>query len=73
MRRSLTLLVVVALGLGSAANAKDTDKAAKMKMLEARRSCALLTRSEMELGKVPTTPTTASSVITSRFVATPRK
>jgi molybdopterin/thiamine biosynthesis adenylyltransferase len=32
------------------------------KMLEARRSCALLTRDEMELGKVPTTPTTASIV-----------
>jgi molybdopterin/thiamine biosynthesis adenylyltransferase len=32
------------------------------KMLEARRSCALLTRTEMEQGKVPTTPTTASVV-----------
>jgi len=32
------------------------------KMLEARRSCALLTRDEMERGKVPTTPTTASIV-----------
>jgi molybdopterin/thiamine biosynthesis adenylyltransferase len=32
------------------------------KMLEARRSCALLTRDEMEHGKVPTTPTTASVV-----------
>ncbi|QEH34191.1 putative adenylyltransferase/sulfurtransferase MoeZ [Aquisphaera giovannonii] len=32
------------------------------KMLEARRSCALLSRGEMELGKVPTTPTTASIV-----------
>ncbi|MGP0069882.1 MAG: HesA/MoeB/ThiF family protein [Isosphaeraceae bacterium] len=32
------------------------------KMLEARRSCALLSRGEMELGKVPTTPTTASVV-----------
>jgi len=32
------------------------------KMLEARRSCALLSREEMELGKVPTTPTTASIV-----------
>jgi adenylyltransferase/sulfurtransferase len=31
-------------------------------MLEARRSCALLTRGEMEQGKVPTTPTTASIV-----------
>jgi len=32
------------------------------KMLEARRSCALLTREEMEQGKVPTTPTTASVI-----------
>lgn len=32
------------------------------KMLEARRSCALLTRDEMDQGKVPTTPTTASVV-----------
>jgi adenylyltransferase/sulfurtransferase len=32
------------------------------KMLEARRSCALLSRDEMEQGKVPTTPTTASVV-----------
>lgn len=32
------------------------------KMLEARRSCALLTRSEMEHGKIPTTPTTSSVV-----------
>ncbi|MBW3543570.1 MAG: ThiF family adenylyltransferase [Planctomycetes bacterium] len=32
------------------------------KMLEARRSCALLTRDEMQEGKVPTTPTTASVV-----------
>jgi molybdopterin/thiamine biosynthesis adenylyltransferase len=32
------------------------------KMLEARRSCALLSRGEMEQGKVPTTPTTASIV-----------
>ena len=32
------------------------------KMLEARRSCALLTREEMVQGKVPTTPTTASVV-----------
>lgn len=32
------------------------------KMLEARRSCALLTREEMEHGKVPTTPTTASVI-----------
>jgi adenylyltransferase/sulfurtransferase len=32
------------------------------KMLEARRSCALLSRDEMELGKVPTTPTTASVI-----------
>lgn len=32
------------------------------KALENRRSCALLSRSEMEQGKVPTTPTTASIV-----------
>jgi adenylyltransferase/sulfurtransferase len=32
------------------------------KMLEARRSCALLTRSEMDEGKVPTTPTTSSVI-----------
>lgn len=32
------------------------------KMLNARRSCALLTRQEMQGGKVPTTPTTASVV-----------
>ena len=32
------------------------------KMLEARRSCALLSRGEMEQGKVPTTPTTASII-----------
>jgi molybdopterin/thiamine biosynthesis adenylyltransferase len=32
------------------------------KILESRRSCALLTREEMEEGKVPTTPTTASIV-----------
>jgi len=31
-------------------------------MLEARRSCALLSRDEMEQGKVPTTPTTASVI-----------
>ena len=31
-------------------------------MLAARRSCALLSRDEMEQGKVPTTPTTASVV-----------
>ena len=31
-------------------------------MLEARRSCALLTRQEMEQGKTPTTPTTASII-----------
>ena len=35
---------------------------ADWKMLEARRSCALLTREQMELGKVPTTPTTASVI-----------
>lgn len=32
------------------------------KMLEARRSCALLTREQMEDGKVPTTPTTSSVI-----------
>ena len=32
------------------------------KMLESRRSCALLSRDEMEQGKVPTTPTTASVI-----------
>lgn len=32
------------------------------KMLESRRSCALLSRAEMEQGKVPTTPTTASII-----------
>jgi molybdopterin/thiamine biosynthesis adenylyltransferase len=32
------------------------------KMLAARRSCALLSRDEMELGRVPTTPTTASVI-----------
>ena len=32
------------------------------KMLEARRSCALLTREEMQQGKVPTTPTTSSVI-----------
>lgn len=32
------------------------------KMLEARRSCALLSREEMAQGKVPTTPTTASVI-----------
>ena len=32
------------------------------KMLEARRSCSLLTREEMEQGRVPTTPTTSSVV-----------
>jgi molybdopterin/thiamine biosynthesis adenylyltransferase len=32
------------------------------KMLEARRSCALLSRGDMEQGKVPTTPTTAAVV-----------
>ena len=35
---------------------------ADWKMLEARRSCALLRRDEMEQGKVPTTPTTASVI-----------
>lgn len=32
------------------------------KMLESRRSCALLSREEMEQGKVPTTPTTAAVI-----------
>ncbi len=32
------------------------------KMLEARRSCALLTREQMAAGKVPTTPTTGSII-----------
>src|SRR5262249_42753272 len=32
------------------------------KMLEARRSCALLSRQELEEGKVPTTPTTAAVI-----------
>lgn len=32
------------------------------RMLEARRSCALLSRDEMEQGKVPTTPTTGSVI-----------
>ena len=32
------------------------------KMLDARRSCALLTRDEMQDGKVPTTPTTSSII-----------
>jgi adenylyltransferase/sulfurtransferase len=32
------------------------------KMLEARRSCALLSRRDMEEGKVPTTPTTSSVI-----------
>jgi adenylyltransferase/sulfurtransferase len=35
---------------------------ADWKMLGARRSCALLTRADMEAGKVPTTPTTASII-----------
>ncbi len=35
---------------------------ADWKELDARRSCALLTRAEMERGKVPTTPTTASVI-----------
>ncbi|HUG89886.1 MAG TPA: ThiF family adenylyltransferase, partial [Planctomycetaceae bacterium] len=39
-----------------------TMNATDWKMLEARRSCALLTRDEMAEGKVPTTPTTASIV-----------
>jgi adenylyltransferase/sulfurtransferase len=32
------------------------------KMLAARRSCALLSRDEMEMGRVPTTPTTSSVI-----------
>jgi adenylyltransferase/sulfurtransferase len=32
------------------------------KMLAARRSCALLTRNEVEMGRVPTTPTTSSVI-----------
>ncbi len=32
------------------------------KMLAARRSCALLSRDEMEIGRVPTTPTTSSVI-----------
>ncbi len=32
------------------------------KMLEAKRSCALLSRDEMDQGKVPTTPTTSSVI-----------
>src|SRR5262249_8302685 len=39
-----------------------TMSAVDWKMLEARRSCALLSRAELEEGKVPTTPTTASVV-----------
>ena len=39
-----------------------TMNATDWKMLEARRSCALLSRDEMEHGKVPTTPTTASVI-----------
>lgn len=39
-----------------------TMNATDWKMLEARRSCALLTRDQMVEGKVPTTPTTASVV-----------
>jgi adenylyltransferase/sulfurtransferase len=35
---------------------------ADWRMLEARRSCALLSRDEMEQGKVPTTPTTSSVI-----------
>ena len=39
-----------------------TMSATDWKMLENRRSCALLTREQMLSGKVPTTPTTASIV-----------
>jgi adenylyltransferase/sulfurtransferase len=39
-----------------------TMNATDWKMLESRRSCALLTRSQMQEGKVPTTPTIASLI-----------
>ena len=39
-----------------------TMNATDWKMLEARRSCALLTREEMEHAKTPTTPTTGSII-----------
>jgi molybdopterin/thiamine biosynthesis adenylyltransferase len=39
-----------------------TMSAVDWKILESRRSCALLTRDEMQEGKVPTTPTTASII-----------
>ena len=39
-----------------------TMTAIDWEMLEARRSCALLTREQMQDGKVPTTPTTSSVV-----------
>ena len=39
-----------------------TMSAVDWQMLEARRSCALLTRQEMEQGKTPTTPTTAAVI-----------
>ncbi|MEQ9379798.1 MAG: ThiF family adenylyltransferase [Pirellulales bacterium] len=39
-----------------------TMSATDWKMLESRRSCALLSRDEMEQGKVPTTPTTSSVI-----------
>lgn len=39
-----------------------TMNATDWKMLEARRSCALLSRQDLGAGKVPTTPTTASVI-----------
>src|SRR5579862_1441318 len=39
-----------------------TMSAVDWKMLESRRSCALLTREQLNEGKVPTTPTTASII-----------
>jgi adenylyltransferase/sulfurtransferase len=39
-----------------------TMSAVDWQILDERRSCALLTRSQMEEGKVPTTPTTASFI-----------
>ncbi len=47
---------------GAGACYECTMSAADWKLLESRRSCALLTREEMQQGKVPTTPTTASIV-----------
>jgi len=47
-----------ATGPSSDCTLSDVDR----KMLEARRSCALLSRDELEEGKVPTTPTTSSVI-----------